>query len=147
MTLKTKASIICIILIQSSKSSMGYTTFLSELSTMHTNLSSKKFLIIHAEVPIKIPVTTQNKRTREFDPVTGPIPKKQKGGNPQGKSNPHTWNPLLKSKLTSPIELTGKPSFSEVLKYCGKRMDKFYLIIDRKCVPNALFGECYLGDK
>ena len=116
MTLKTKASIIWIILLQSRKFYVADTTILAELFTMHTNLSSKKCLIIHAEVTNKIFVITQRKRTRDFDPVTDPIPNKYKGWSPQGKFNPNTWHTLLKSKLTSPIEVSGKPSLKAVLK-------------------------------
>ena len=88
---------------------MGDTTILAELSTIHTNLYSKQCLIIHAEVPIKLLGTTQSKLTRDFDPGTDPIPKTQKGVKPQWKSNPNTWNPILKSNLTSLIEVSGKP--------------------------------------
>ena len=116
MTLKTKASIIWIILLQSRKFYVADTTILAELFTMHTNLSSKKCLIIHVEVLTELLRTTQRKRTRYFYLVTDSIPKKQKGGNPQGTSNPNTWYPLLNSKLSSPIEVMGKPSFSAVLK-------------------------------
>ena len=90
---------------------------------------------------------TQRKRTSDFYLVTDPITKKREGGNPKGTSNPNNCNPLLKSKLTSPIEVAGKPSFSAVLKYCGKTPDGVYPLIDRKCVPKAIFGKCYLGDK
>ena len=71
----TKVSIIWIILLQIRKFSMGDTTILAEFSTMQTNLSSKKWIIIHVGVPIEILFTTQRKRTRYFDPVTDPIPK------------------------------------------------------------------------
>ena len=116
MNLNTKALIIWIILLQSRKFSMGDTTILSEFFTMHTNLSSKQCLIINAELPIDIMGTTQRKRTRYFDPGTDQITTKQKGGNPQGKSNPNKWHPLLKSNLTSPIEVEHKLSFSAVIK-------------------------------
>ena len=69
---------------------MGNTSSLAELSTMHTNLSSKQCLIIHAEVPINLLGTTERKRTIDFDSGTGPITKTQKGGNLQGTSNPNT---------------------------------------------------------
>ena len=95
---------------------MGDTTILAEFSTIHANLSSKQCLVIHAEAPINFLGTAQRKLTRYFDPVTDTIPKKQKVGNPQGTSNPNTWHTLLESKITSPIEMTGKPSFSAVLK-------------------------------
>ena len=78
MTLKTKASIIWIILLQSRKFSMGDTTILFEFSTMQTNLSSKKCIIIHAEVPIKLMGNPQRKHTRNFDPGTEPIPKNKR---------------------------------------------------------------------
>ena len=39
------------------------------------------------------------------------------------------------------------PSFSAVLKYCGKTVDEVYPLIDRKCAPNDIFGKCYLGKK
>ena len=79
--------------------------------------------------------------------MTNTTPNKQKGGNPQGKSNPKTWHPLLKYKITSSIEVAGRPPFSAVLKYCGKTPDGVYPLIDRKCIPKAIFGKCYLGDK
>ena len=126
---------------------MGYTTIIYDFSTMHTNLSSKKCLIIYTEVPIELMGTTQKKRTRYFDPVTDTTPKKQKGGNTQGTSNPNTWHPLLKSKLTFSIEVSGKPSLSAVLKYCGKTANGVYPLIDQKCAPNDLYGKCYLGEK
>ena len=78
MTIKTKASIIWIILLQSRKFSMGDTTILFEFSTMQTNLSSKKCIIIHAEVPIKLMGNPQRKHTRNFDPGTEPIPKNKR---------------------------------------------------------------------
>ena len=147
MTLNTKALIIWIILTQIRKFSMGDTTILSESSTMHTKLSSKKCLIINSEEPINILGIIQRKRTRDFDPMTDPIKNKQKGGNPQGKSNPITWYPLLKSKVTSPIEVEVKPLFSAVLKYCGKAEYEVYPLVYRMCAPNALAGRFYLGDK
>ena len=71
--------------------------------------------------------------------MNDPIPKKQKEGNPQGTFKTNTWHTLLKSNITSPIEVAGKTSISSVLKYCGKKADEFYPLIDMKCVPNVLF--------
>ena len=79
--------------------------------------------------------------------MTNTTPNKQKGGNPQGKSNPKTWHPLLKYKITSSIEVAGRPPFSAVLKYCGKTADEVYPLIDRKCDPNALFEKFYQEEK
>ena len=141
MTLKTKAPIIWIILPQIRKFSMEDTATLTELSTMHTTLSSKQCLIMHVKVPIKLLGTKQRKRTRYFYPGTDPIPNKQRGENPQGN-----WHPFFKSNLMSPINVAGKPLFSAVLKYGGKTADEVYPLIDSKCAPNALFGKCYLGD-
>ena len=70
---------------------------------MHTNLSSKQWLIIHAEVPIEFLGNKHRKYTRELDSGTEQIQKK-KGGNPQGNSNPKTRHPFLKATLSSPIE-------------------------------------------
>ena len=147
MAIKTKASIIWIILLQSRKISMENTAILAELSTIHTKFSSKECLIIIWEVPVKILGNTQTKLTRDLDSGTEKIPKKPKGWNPQGSSNPNTWHPLLKSTLLSPIGAVWRPSFSVVLKYCGKTVGEVYPIIDRKCVPNDLFEKCYLSDK
>ena len=53
-TIKTKASIIWIILLQSRKFSMGDTEILAEFSTKYTNFSSKPCLIILVEVPAEL---------------------------------------------------------------------------------------------
>ena len=66
------------ILLQSRKFSMGDTTILAELSTMHTNLSSKQCLIIHTEDPIELMVNTQRKLTKDLDSGTEQIPKNKK---------------------------------------------------------------------
>ena len=126
---------------------MIYTNILFEFYTMHTNLSSKQCLIIYAEVPIDLLGNTQRKRTRDLNSGTEPIPKKTKGGDPQGTSNPKTWHSLLKGNLTSPIEVSIKPYSSEVLKYCGETVDEFYPLIDSKCAPNDLFGKIYIRKK
>ena len=67
---------------------------------------------------------TQKKLTRDPDSGTEKIPKEQKGGNPQGDSNPNTWNSLLNAILTSLIEVAGRPSFSALIKYCRKTAEK-----------------------
>ena len=51
------------------------TTIIAEFSMMHTNLFSKKCLIIHVEVHIKLLENTQRKRTRDLDSSTEKIPK------------------------------------------------------------------------
>ena len=142
LTLKVKASILWIVLLQSRQFAVGEMDILREFSSMHEDLCAKKAEnISHSEVPWDLYITPTNKRKPSLDMDTN---------NPSKSTpNPNTWYPKLRSALQKPLEVAGYtyPSFSAVMKYCQKSLDSVYTKEDEICTPNAFFGRCYLGNK
>jgi hypothetical protein len=147
MSHRSKASILWIILLQSRKFAIGEMEILSEFSGMHTSLTQKSGIIMHAELPLELAeepkkpnAKTPPKRQLEGDPKKSDPPAKKP------KPNPNTWHPKLKAALSEPLRIANKPTFTSILRYCDEDSTEIYAKNGRKCAPNAFFGTCYGGD-
>jgi hypothetical protein len=143
MTMKTKASILWIILLQSRQFAIGVFDVLAEFSTMHSALSSKHAIIHHAEVPVELVTPVDDKP----DPKDKrqPDPPFEQPKRPR-KPNPNTWHPKLREMMAKPMITAQYPTFSAILKYCSANAQEVYAKDAAKCAPNAFFGRCFKGD-
>jgi hypothetical protein len=147
MSHRSKASILWIILLQSRKFAIGEMEILSEFSGMHTSLTQKSGIIMHAELPLELAEEPkkQNAKTSPKRQVEGD-PKKSDPPAKKPKPNPNTWHPKLKAAFTEPLRIANKPTFTSILRYCDEDSTEIYAKNARKCAPNAFFGTCYGGD-
>jgi hypothetical protein len=150
MSMKSKASILWIILLQGRQFAMGEMEVLAEFTQLHTNLQSKQGVIVHAELPKDL-IESKDIKKRVRDDEVDAVVKKTKHTSTTGSSNsnntvspnPNNWHPTLKAKLAEPLAKAGYPSFSKIIKFCGTDPEKVYARDGHICAPNAFFGRCF----
>jgi hypothetical protein len=145
MTLRTKASILWIVLLQARQFSIGEMSILAEFTTMHTNLSSKMGMITHAEVPNDLYQPTQviprkKEQIPPYPDLKPPPPKRQRLAQAG-------WHPTLKEKLEEPMKKARNPALHAIMRYCGKSVEELYPKFGNRCTPHAILGRCWAGDR
>ena len=142
MSMKTKGSILWILLLQSRQFRMGEANVLFEFQMMHDDLRAKRAQISHSEVPSEL-------LANSLETVVPPN-QAEEGGEPKAKKprrpNPHTWHPKLRAALAKPLADAGKPSFTQILSFCKGSSYDIIPKGSKICVPNAFFGTCFAGD-
>ena len=153
MTRTTKASILWIILLQGRQFAIGQLDVLAEFKAMHTSLTAKQGIILHAEVPHELleDTTSHKKRTPDINTQSSetdhspPIKKRE-----DSLKNPNCWNAKLKEALTIPMEKAKNPNlpgYQKIITFCNADPSAIFGPGSRICSPNAFFGRCYLGTK
>ena len=136
ITLKAKASILWIILLQSRQFGFGSNAVLCEFQRLQEKLEAREFNIVHAECPSKLyDMPKATKRPREEE--NKDIAKDSK----RQKEDP--WHPKLKLALEHPLHTTGHPAKSKIMRYCGKSTEELYSILKDRCSPYVVTGRCW----
>lgn len=144
LSMRTKASILWILLLQGRQFSIGNMAVLAEFQTLHTCLTSKQGSITHAEVPSDLFKDAPAKRPNTAGDTNPNDNKKAKIEHPPPKvKNPNTWHPILKAKLGTPMYKAKFPTFSKILTYCGTDVESIFKRDGKTCAPNAVTGRCY----
>ncbi len=148
LSLRSKASILWIILLQGRTFATGDVSILAEFDTMHSNLCAKLGNISHAEVPAELisPKDTTSGTKRSALPPEDAPPKDTKKAK-LDSPNPNNWNTKLQKALAGPLKTAGDPSFQQVAKFCNKPVGTFYNLFKDCCTPNAVLGKCYMKEK
>ena len=113
MLVKTKGSILQIVLLQSRQLGMGEANVLFEFQMMHDDLRAKRAQISHSEVPTKLLSNSYGSEGDKGDTEVGEVLTKK-----PRKANPNNWHPKLKEALAGPLTVAGNPTFTQLLTFC-----------------------------
>ena len=158
MSMHTRGSILWIILLQSRQFGLGEVNILFEFSSMHSDLRSKKATIHHSEMPAELILNSTDDEDTSPQLTGGLGPSTTKRGKGLGgddadnlkrqrKSNPNNWNPKLKAVLEAPLKKAKFPTFTKIMNWLKKDAYHIYPRGSEICVPNAIFGRCFHGEK
>ena len=145
MSLRTKAAILWIILIQSREFAKGQGNLTAEFKELQHGLAVKRAEITHAEVPVQLTAPETIKKRPAAD--TGQSVMNSESGKKQrlGTNKVTAINPILKP-ITDAWLANGKPRLRDICGFCGISPNQLGTE-SNTCRSNLIFGACTFEEK
>ena len=147
MTLSTKGSILCIVLIQSRQFSLGEVNMLCEFTMMHEYLRARKASVLHREIPSEL-ITNSGTTSKPPDRIKNLPPKPaidvDETTKRQRVANQNNLNPKLMAALKKPLQTAGSPTFTKIMNFCKNDAYSIFPKGSPVCAQNELFWDLFL---